>query len=267
MRKAILAALTVLTLPLVSQGQSALNALDGTWKIDLKQVNWSTKPDVYLLSGGTYECKTCVPVIKVKADGSDQPVTGHPYFDTMSIQVVDDHTIKETDKKNGQVVGQSTTTVSSDGNTMNFEFTDSSNTNGGPPVTGKGSESRVEKGPSGSHAVSGSWRMSEMGDLSDNGTLYTFAFKGDEVTMTSPTGQTYTAKLDGTDAPMKGDPGVTSVSVKMLAKNTLQEIYKRDGNPISIIKTTVDASGKTVHVVAIDKLHNTTMEFNAIKQQ
>jgi hypothetical protein len=244
-----------------------MNALSGTWKVDMKQVNWSKKPDVYLLSGGMYECKTCVPAIKVKADGSDQPITGHPYFDTMTIQVVDDHTIKEIDKKNGKVVGESSTTVSSDGNTMNFEFTDSSNTNGGPPVTGKGSETRVAKGPAGSHAVSGSWRMAEMGDLSDNASAYTFAFKGDELTMTNPTGQTYTAKLDGTDAPMKGDPGVTSVSVKMLGKSTLEEIYKRDGKPISVVKTTADPDGKTVHVVVTDKLHNTTTEFKAVRQQ
>ena len=93
-----------------------------------------------------------------------------------------------------------------------------------------------------------------------------FEFSGNEVTMTNPTGQTYTAKLDGTDAPVKGDPGVTSVSVKMLAKNTLQEIYKRDGKPISVIKTTLDADGKSVHVVAVDKLHNTTTGFKAVKQ-
>jgi hypothetical protein len=65
---------------------------------------------------------------------------------------------------------------------------------------------------------------------------------------------------------MKGDPGVTSVSVKMLGKDTLQEIYKRDGKPISIVKTTADPGGKSVHVVVVDKLHSTTTEFKAIKQ-
>ena len=38
--------------------------------------------------------------------------------------------------------------------------------------------------------------------------------------MTNPTGQTYTAKLDGADAPMKGDPGITSVSVKIKGAKT-----------------------------------------------
>ena len=67
-----------------------------------------------------------------------EAVSGHPYYDTIAIKVVNDHSIEETDKKNGKVVANSTSTVSSDGNTLMFTFSDSSNTNGGPPVTGKG---------------------------------------------------------------------------------------------------------------------------------
>jgi hypothetical protein len=265
MRKAIVALLTFL--PLVTQGQSAMNAMNGTWKIDLKQVNFSKKPDVMVLSGGMYECKTCVPPVKVKADGSDQPVTGSPYLDTVAIEVVDDHTVKETDKKSGNVVATSTTTISSDGNTLSFEFSDSSATNGGPPVTGSGTETRVAKGPAGSHAISGSWRMANMSNLSDNGTGYTFSFKGNELTTTNPNGQAYTAKLDGSDAPVTGNPGLTSVSVKMISKDTLQEIYKRDGKPVLVIKSTLSADGKSLHVVSVDKLQNRTGEFTATKQE
>ncbi|MFZ0731214.1 MAG: hypothetical protein WAM79_02700 [Candidatus Sulfotelmatobacter sp.] len=45
---------------------------------------------------------------------------------------------------------------------------------------------------------------------------WTYKVNGNELTMTNPTGQSYTAKLDGTEAPYKGDPGTTSVSLKML---------------------------------------------------
>jgi hypothetical protein len=263
MRNLVLAALALSGLPLLCSGQSGLM---GTWKMDVQQADWSKKPDVLLLTGGIYECKTCVPVEKVKADGADQPVTGSPYFDTIAIQVVNDHEIKETDKKNGKIVATGTNAVSSDSNTLTFEFSDSSATNGGPPVTGKGTETRVEKGPAGSHAISGSWQMAKMESLSSNAATYTFAFKGDELTMTNPTGAMYTAKLDGSDAPVKGDPGITSVSVKMLGKDTLEETYKRDGKPIMVIKTTLSADGKTVHVVTHDRLQDRTAEFTATKQ-
>jgi hypothetical protein len=93
-----------------------------------------------------YHCKSCIPPIDIKADGQDQKLTGHPYCDTMSVEVVDDRTIEETTKKNGKTVGTSRTWVSPDGSTLMFEFTDSSATNA-DPVTGKGEETRVAKGP------------------------------------------------------------------------------------------------------------------------
>src|SRR6202044_2370155 len=205
---------------------TAHSAFDGTWKVDMSKVEFPKKPDVYLLQSGMYECKTCVPPIKIKADGQDQTVMGHPYYDTAAIKVVGDHEIEETDKKNGKTVTTTTTTVSADGNTLTFEFSDSSNTNAAP-VTGKGEETRVTKGPAGSNAISGSWRIAQFENLSDNAITWTYKVSGDELTMTTPTGQSYTAKLNGTEAPYKGDPGTTAVSVKMSGKDTLVETDKR----------------------------------------
>jgi hypothetical protein len=89
---------------------------------------------------------------------------------------------------------------------------------------------------------------------------------GNELAMTSATGQSYTAKLDGTDAPIKGDPGSTGVSVKMLGKDTLEETLKRDGKVISIAKVTVSADGKTMKWIVDDKLQGTTVKGTAQKQ-
>jgi hypothetical protein len=256
-------ALGALFMPVLAAAQSAF---DGTWKMDMNKVDFPKKPDVFLLQNGTYACKTCTPPYEIKADGTDQSVTGHPYFDTVAIKVVSDHEIEETDKKNGSVVVTSTSTVSSDGNTVMFTFTDSSNTNGGPPVTGKGEAIRVAKGPTGSDAVSGSWRTTKIEGLSDNATVWTYKVSGDEITMTNPTGQSYTAKLNGTDAPMKGDPGITSVSVKMMGKNTLEETDKRDGKVIGVFKITVASDGKTARASYDDKLQNRTTSLSAMKQ-
>jgi hypothetical protein len=255
-------ALAALLTPLLA----AQDAFDGTWKIDMSSANFSKKPDVFLLQNSTYTCKTCVPAYTIKADGTDQAVTGHPYFDSIAIQVVNDHEIDETDKKGGKVVATSSSIVSPDGNTVAFKFSDSSNTNGGPPVTGSGSEVRVAKGPAGSHAISGSWQISKIEDMSDNGTVWTYKVSGGELTMTTPTGQSYTAKMDGTDAPMKGDPGTTSVSVKRFGKDTLEETDKRDGKVIGILKETVSADGKTIKATYDDKLQNRSNQINATRQ-
>jgi hypothetical protein len=254
--------LVSLFLPALAVAQSAF---DGTWKVDLKSAQFPKKPDVFLLQDGMYHCKTCVPPVDIKADGTDQTVSGNPYIDTMSIKVVNDHTIMETDKKNGKTVGTSKTTISSDGNTLNFEFTDSSDTNK-DPVTGKGQETRVAKGPAGSHAISGSWRIAKMDSVSDNGLSILYKVAGDSLTMTSPTGQSYTAKLDGTEAPYKGDPGTTSVMVKRTGDNSFDETDKRDGKVISVAHVTVSADGKTMTIAVEDKLHGTTSQFKAMKQ-
>jgi hypothetical protein len=146
-----------------------------------------------------------------------------------------------------------------------FEFTDSSATNAAP-VTGKGEATRVAKGPAGSHAISGSWRTSKMDSVSDNGLTFTNKVEGDSLSVSSPTGQSYTAKLDGTEAPYKGDPGTTSVSVKKVDKNTIEETDKRDGKVISVARMTVAADGKSMTIAVNDKLHGTSSQYVAVKQ-
>jgi len=252
----------MLLLPLLASAQSPF---DGTWKVDMNKVDFPKKPDVYVLQNGMYQCKTCVPPIDVKANGEDQKITGHPYYDTIAIKVVNDHEIEETDKKNGKVVATSKTTVSPDGKTLMFEFTDSSNTNGAP-VTGKGEAMRVAAGPAGSNAISGSWRTKKIENLSDNAITWTYKVDGDTLTMSNPTGQGYTAKLDGTDAPYKGDPGTTSVSVRKLPKDAIEETDKRDGKVIVIYRMTVAPDGKTMTIAITDKLRGTSSQFVAEKQ-
>jgi hypothetical protein len=263
MKKPLIGALLLfVAIPAISKAQ---DALDGTWKVDLSKAQMPKKPDVYLLQGGMYHCKTCVPPVDVKADGQDQAVSGNPYYDTKAVRVVDDRTIEETNKKNGKTVATSKTTVSADGKIANFEFDDSSATDS-QPVTGKGELTRVTKGPAGSHAISGSWRTTKFDSVSDNGTTFTYKVDGGALNMTTPTGQSYSAKFDGSDSPFKGDPGTTSVSIKRVGKNSIEETDKRDGKVISVSRNTVSADGKTMNISWSDKLHGTSGSVVAVKQ-
>jgi hypothetical protein len=243
----------------------AQSAFDGTWKIDLNKVQMPTKPDVLLLQNGVYQCKTCAPAITVKADGDDHKVTGHPYFDSVAIKIVDDHTIQETDKKNGKVVATSTIAVTSDGKTAAVDFTDSSDTNAAP-VSGKATLSLVTPGPAGSHAVSGSWRNTSIQNMSENGLVMVYKVDGDHLNMSTQTGQSYSAKMDGTEAPYKGDPGITSVTVMKTGADSFTETDKRNGKPVAIAEVKVGPDGKTMNVVFHDKLRGTTTTFVAEKQ-
>jgi hypothetical protein len=262
MKKLYLAGvLSLLLLPVLTMAQSPF---DGTWKFDLSTAQLPKKPDVYLLQNGMYDCKSCVPPYSVKADGTDQKVTGHPYYDTLSVKAIDPHNVELTTKRAGKVVITVKSSISADGDTLTSNWTDSGQPSGGPQ-SGTDTSKRVAKGPAGANMISGSWRT-EKSEAPAAVLTWTYKVNGDELTMTTPTGQSYTAKLDGTDAPYKGDPGTTSVSVKMHGKDTLEEIDKRDGKVIGIGRMTVAADGKTAKMVFEDKLHGTTTKGDAQKQ-
>ena len=254
-----------LLMPVLAMAQSDF---DGTWKVDLDKAVMPNELDVFLLQNGNYQCKTCVPVINVKADGEDHSVTGNPYYDTISIKVLDERSIERTEKKNARTVATSQMMVSPDGSTATLEFSDSTKTNA-DPVIGKASMTRVAKSkrPAGPHAISGSWRTSKIESISNNALVFTFRVEGDSLNMTSPTGQSYTAKLDGTDAPYKGDLGISAVSVMRLEKDTLVETDKRDGKPIWIKRVmVVPDNGKTMNMIVSDNLRGTVVVFVADKQ-
>jgi hypothetical protein len=263
MRKLVPAGLLLAVL--IPASVAAQSAFDGTWKVDMKTAQFPTKPDTYLLKDGEYDCLTCIPPVKVKADGLDHKVTGHSYYDSVAIKVINDRSVEEIDKKNGKVVTTATTVVSADGKTATFEYTDSSDTSGAP-VKGKGEVTLVKAGPAGSHAISGDWKMSKMDSVSDNSLLVTYKIDGDSLTMSTPTGQSYVAKLDGTEAPFKGDPGLTTVSVKRIDKDTIQETDKRDGKAVFVVHMKISSDGKSLAVASEDVERGTTSKITAVKQ-
>jgi hypothetical protein len=251
------AAALVLLTPALAMAQS----VDGTWKAVLDSAKTPKKPDVYLIKDGMYECQTCTPAYSVKADGMDHPVKGNPYFDSASVKL-NDHGLAEIDKKGGKIVTTSTIIVTADDKTAMVEFTDSSAST--TPVTGKVVLARVGAPPAGTNPFSGSWRTASYSSLSDNSITVTYKISGDMLSMSSPAGQSYVAKLGGPAAPYKGDPGTDMVSVKMNGKS-LVETDMRGGKVIGVITTVPSADGKSIAVTYQNKLKGTSMNFTAKK--
>ena len=243
----------------------AQSRFDGTWKIDLDQSQPPTKPNVYLLQDNRYRCATCDPPLDIRADGRDQKITGEPCYDTVSLKVVDDRATVETDKRSGETVGTSKMTVSSDGNSATVEWTESCNENG-DVITGKDNLSRVAKGPSGSHVVSGSWKIVKRVNRSENALVVTLKLEDDTFSFADPAGQSYAAKLDGTEAPIKGDLSHTMVSVRSVGENTIEETDKQDGKVIEVVRFTPSADGKTLTVAMENKRTGNTRQFVAHKK-
>lgn len=230
----------------------AAEPFTGTWKVDLSKARFSPKPDKLELANGTYKCLTCDPPISVKADGTDQPVTGHPGFDTMSVRVVDDHSVETIAKKAGKVVFVDRTTVAADGLTAKEEFT-SHPQSSDKPVTGNMTLKRVGKSMPGMHAASGSWVPEKADNISENALMMTFDETAEGLKMSQPTGEHYDAKFDGKDYPYGGSAEINKVLLKRIGPRVIEETDKRDDRVESTVRMTVSADGRTMTMVVRDR--------------
>jgi len=247
---------------LVSTAAIAAGPFDGTWKTQLDSVQFSNKPEVFELKQGVYTCSSCVPPISVKADGTDQKVSGHPYYDTTAVQVVDARTVQVANKLAGKPTFSSSRTVSADGGTLTSSFKDMT---GAQVATGTTVSKRIAAGAPGSHAISGSWKAEKLSDVSDVGATVTYKMTGDGLQM-HWNGQSYDAKFDGKQVLTANDPGKTWVSLKRIADNTIEETDTRDGKVVDIYRLTVSADGKTMTVFDNDVRQGTTSQYTMVKQ-
>jgi hypothetical protein len=255
--------LLVAAVLLASATLFAQSPFDGTWMTKLDTAKFPTKPDKYSVSNNMYECLTCVPKVAVKADGNDQKVTGHPYYDTVAVHVVNASSVEIIEKKDGKAMYTDAMTVSADGNTLNDKFTD---TTGTQPVTGEVTSTRVSPGPAGSHAMSGAWRTAKVNSISSNGLTVTYQGTAKGLKMSDLNGNSYDAKFDGKDYPIQGDPGHTMVSLKRIGNNTIEETDKRNGKVVGLYRMTVSSDGKSIQAEYSDKERGTTTEFTMEKQ-
>jgi hypothetical protein len=239
----------------------AAATIDGTWKADVDSVQFDQKPDEFLLQGGQYSCKSCVPSYTVAADGAFHPVS-LPYADSIAVKIVDDHNIIRTAKKGGRQVGEAKLTISADGNTLTGSFTDTSTT-----TTGKGGfvETRVGSAAAGAHPVSGQWKPTKLQGFNAEALTFTFKTNGDTLHMISGTGQSYDAKFGGPDVPINGDIAGTTASVKKTGDNSFQEIDKRAGKVVGVFDFSVGADGKG-HGSYENKEDGSKVTYTATKQ-
>lgn len=230
---------------LVSLAAGADSPFDGTWVSKVDTAAMDKKPYNISLAKGVYKSDGPVPPVQVKADGTDQPVKGHAYYDTMAVKSTGPASIEITTKKGGKVSGTSIFTLDSSGKTLTLKWTDSTTS---APTSGEVIYERVAQGGTGSHAISGAWRATKIQNFSDTATTVTFKATADGLSMSSPAGTSYQAKFDGKDYPVSGDPGGTVVSLKQVKPNTIVETDKRMGKVVEVDTMTVAADGKTMKV-------------------
>jgi hypothetical protein len=259
MKKSLLA---ILLLPIL--GWAAKNPFDGTWRLELNKTPFPEKPYTYVLQNGACVCITCVPRIDTKADGTDQPAAGSKVYDTLAVKILDDKAVDMTYKKGGEVIRTERDTVSADGETLTVEFASYFEASR-QPVMGKVTRIRVAAGPSGSHAISGSWRPQNVSG-SENLPLVTYKSSADGLIMSRVTGESFEAKFDGKDYPIRGNPNGTTVRLTRVNDRSIDETDKRDGKIVAVYHLEVSDDGRTLFEKVEDNESGATIAYAFTRQ-
>ncbi|MGA9967809.1 MAG: hypothetical protein WBQ10_21610 [Terriglobales bacterium] len=233
----------------------AQSVFDGTWVAKLDTAKLPKRPEVYLLQNGIYECSSCVPKLKINADGKDYPIAGSPYFSTVSIRVIDDNNIQLTEKQGDKIVYSETDAGSPNGETLLQNVTDSAAPTG-QPVTAEESYMRISPGPVGSNLISGSWQAQKIDITSDNGVTVTYRSTAHGLQASNPGGEGYDAKFDGNEYLIHGDPVHSTVSLKQINAHTIVETDKQDGAVHYRLVMAVSPDGKWMKVTETDGERN-----------
>ena len=239
-----------------------LAALNGVWEADLATVKFEGKPDEFLLQGGTYECNTCIPPLTLAADGQFHAVADRPYYDSMSVKVVDDRTVEFHRRKGDREVGNNSFQVSTDGKTMTNKFHDA--TTPGSEFDGATTLIRAAAAPAGAHAVSGQWTPEKVGSYTPEALRVSYQIDGNKVTSTVQ-GQTYTAEIGGPAVAVQNDPGKTMVAVTRDGGG-LKETYTRGGKQVSVSTIVPTADGQSVAISSSDPRDGSKTSWTAKKR-
>lgn len=189
--------------------------------------------------------RTCTPPYKLKADGRDHPISGSPYYDTLSITTVDQRKVVKTAKKSGKTMAESEIVASADGKTVTERRT--IHFAAPRPIEITTHSARVSAGSSGSHLISGTWRATDA-EISNHTEDTIFKVSGGTLEMSDGMGRSFAAKLDGTEAPYKGSDEFTSVTLKEIDDHTIEESDRRGGQVVKISLWSIDGDGETMHV-------------------
>jgi hypothetical protein len=77
--------------------------------------------------------------------------------------------------------------------------------------------------------------------------------------MSDRMGRSFSAKLDGSDAPYRGSDEFTSVSLRKIDDRIIEESDKKDGVVVKISRWTAASDGKSIHA-RFDDTHGHVQE-------
>ena len=105
----------------VSNGPPGSHALSGQWRMDtVRNDTQAGTLTIIKSTPGGMKISDGSESYEAPPDGKDHPRNGDSHS-TVSLRIIDDYTLEETDKTDGKVTGVSRSTIASDGKSMRVE--------------------------------------------------------------------------------------------------------------------------------------------------
>jgi hypothetical protein len=221
----------------------AQGGFDGTWVADLASLRLTDQPQVYVLDRTGYYCHSCVPAFHARSDGTDQPLADRSYSDSVAVDVLGPQSARLTYRKAGKVTFVDTATVSADGATLTEKYEDRT---GSAPILTTAVSSRAGPGPSGSHAISGSWHGTRYDDASPNAVTMVIHGNANGISIRDLNGAGFDARFGGRQYKAAGDIGHTMVTLRRIDERTIEETDRRRGKVEGVLRLALSTDGQSI---------------------
>jgi hypothetical protein len=232
----------VITAWLVSGGACASTPFAGTWIADPGSTEFSLRPLELSIANGRYKRASCSVADETAADGEEHPLSGNPFFDSMSVRIVDASSIEVAQKSRGRTTWQGSYHVASDLKSMTLEFTDDRPAR---TVTGTIRFEREGDPVAGAHALSGVWQARQLLDLSPSGASMTLEDIDHGLIMRAADGRNFQIRYGGgSNEPLHGYLEGAMVHVGRRRPNMLQINRTQDGTLVELVFGEVSADGQ-----------------------
>jgi len=260
-RPAILETGSIIAAALASSAPAgAVSPVSGTWVAELGSQQ-GLPSDRYVVKDGIYSCESCQPRRRYPADGRPHAVAGAPGT-SESVAIVDGAAIS-TRIVQPDLDRTTRMRVARDGRTATYVSIDRRRGISGPLRT-EYLARRVAPGPTGSHAVSGTWQGVRYVSVPVRLRTTILTERGDALSYWSGSGYSYTARYGGPFVPIEGpyDGGI-SVSVRKDGPYRVVETRRRGSRDVQVRTYAVAPDGRRMEMATTDLATGTTFRVTA----
>ena len=253
------AALTQLATPAESKG-----LFDGKWVADLSTQSGLSE-DIYLVQNGIYTCNSCSPLREYPADGKLHSIPGDSEITTESVAVTGPRTIV-TRIVSPALARTTTMTVAADDKTATYVSIDHRPGIKGPLRTVYLAR-RTKNGPSGAHAVSGTWQGIRYVAVPKEVRTTELRKEGDRLFYRTPLGVSFVATYGGGFVPVEGPfRGKFLVSVEREGNRKIVETVQQDGKIIALRSFKLAPNGRSIEIATTNVATHSVFRTTARKQ-